>query len=147
MAKKATIPDVIVGLGAAGRIVIETLMEDPKMRARIEKEIGRLGRRVGKKSFEVNDVAAAVEALGNVKKIVERLHVTAEAMGWFNQAGGTAKPSPYDVLGLASTASPELVKIAYKHLVTVHHPDRGGDAKRMAEINAAFAQIEKSWAR
>lgn len=147
---KYKVPDVIVGLGAAGRIVVETLLEDPKLRAKVEREIGKIGKRVGKSSFAVTDVATAINTFKTLGTIVEKLHITGDALGWFNRAGAqpkNGKPSPYEVLGLAVTASPELVKIAYRHLVTIHHPDKGGDVKRMAEINAAYSEIAKSWPR
>ena len=60
--------------------------------------------------------------------------------------GFTALPAPivmgakrpwWEVLGLPSGAHPDQVRAAYRELAAVHHPDRGGSAGRMAEINAA----------
>jgi curved DNA-binding protein CbpA len=36
----------------------------------------------------------------------------------------------------------EVVRAAYKALVFIHHPDRGGSTARMQEINAAFGEIK-----
>ncbi len=44
----------------------------------------------------------------------------------------------YQTLGIDRTASQEEIKKAYRKLVRQHHPDRGGDAKRMKEINMAY---------
>ena len=44
---------------------------------------------------------------------------------------------PYQVLGVAVTASAAELKAAYRALVKQHHPDAGGDAHRILELNAA----------
>ena len=43
----------------------------------------------------------------------------------------------WEVLGLAPDASLTQIRDAHRELAQVHHPDRGGSANRMAEINAA----------
>ena len=45
---------------------------------------------------------------------------------------------PYQVLGLASSASAAEIKAAYRALVKQHHPDAGGDEHRILELNAAW---------
>lgn len=52
-------------------------------------------------------------------------------------------PSPYRALGLDDNASMDAVKTAYRKLAHEHHPDKGGDGKKMAEINNAYDQIKK----
>lgn len=62
--------------------------------------------------------------------------------------GFTALPSPsvapawQEVLELAHVTRPtrEQIDHAYRRLASAHHPDRGGDASRMASINAARQQ-------
>ena len=44
----------------------------------------------------------------------------------------------YETLGLNNTATKEEVKAAYKKLVKVHHPDKGGDEEKFKEISEAF---------
>lgn len=44
----------------------------------------------------------------------------------------------WEVLGVAHDARLDKAEQAYRVLSNIHHPDRGGDPKRMAEINAAF---------
>ncbi len=46
----------------------------------------------------------------------------------------------HEVLGVSREASLEMIQAAYRDLTRQHHPDRGGDAQRMAAINAAWAQ-------
>jgi curved DNA-binding protein len=48
---------------------------------------------------------------------------------------------PYRVLGVAREASPEELQDAYRRLVKLHHPDRGGSAERFLEIQAAYAAV------
>jgi molecular chaperone DnaJ len=44
----------------------------------------------------------------------------------------------YGVLGVASDATPEEVKRAYRRLAREHHPDAGGDEERFKEIARAY---------
>jgi hypothetical protein len=53
-----------------------------------------------------------------------------------------ADPSAYSVLGLEPGADWHAVEQAYKRLISRHHPDRsGGDARRAAEITAAYREL------
>jgi DnaJ domain len=45
---------------------------------------------------------------------------------------------PHGVLGLPPTATPDEIAATYRRLAKESHPDRGGGAARMAEINAAY---------
>lgn len=48
---------------------------------------------------------------------------------------------PYHVLGVPRDASPQELQDAYRRLVMLHHPDRGGSAERFLEIQAAYAAV------
>jgi DnaJ-domain-containing protein 1 len=58
--------------------------------------------------------------------------------------GFTALPAPgalrewWEVLGTVRTANQDEIKAAYRRLASEHHPDRGGSAQRMVEINEAY---------
>lgn len=46
--------------------------------------------------------------------------------------------NPYEVLGVARTATADEIKRAYRGLASRHHPDKGGDTARFQEIQSAY---------
>lgn len=50
----------------------------------------------------------------------------------------------WEVLGTYVGAPLDEVKRAYTELVAIHHPDKGGDHERMAEINRAWEEAKAS---
>lgn len=50
----------------------------------------------------------------------------------------TTKRNYYEILGLEPDATPAEVKRAYRNLVVKHHPDKGGSAELMSELNEAY---------
>ena len=48
------------------------------------------------------------------------------------------KAEALKVLGIQSEVNLEIVKIAYRKLAALHHPDKGGDPKRFVEIREAY---------
>lgn len=55
--------------------------------------------------------------------------------------------NPYTVLGVSAGATDAEIKAAYRKLAKEHHPDRGGDNNKFAEINAAYDSIKDTDAR
>jgi hypothetical protein len=49
----------------------------------------------------------------------------------------------WDVLGVARDTPFATIRMTYWHLTKIHHPDRGGDAAKMAEINRAWDEAQK----
>lgn len=45
----------------------------------------------------------------------------------------------YSILQVERTAEPEVIRAAHRALARKHHPDFGGDARRMAAINLAWS--------
>ncbi|KGG13253.1 MULTISPECIES: J domain-containing protein [Prochlorococcus] len=49
---------------------------------------------------------------------------------------------PYKILGISNIASLEEIKSSYRSLVKKHHPDKGGDEKKILEIYAAWEVLK-----
>ncbi len=54
---------------------------------------------------------------------------------------GLEEQDPYRILGLSPLASPKDVRERYRELAFRVHPDRGGSADRMRELNLAYERI------
>ena len=54
------------------------------------------------------------------------------------------RKDPYQILKVHPNANPEEIKKAYRKLVKIHHPDKGGDAKVILKINAAWESLKKT---
>lgn len=46
----------------------------------------------------------------------------------------------WQVLGLPKTSSKEEIRIAYRNLSTIYHPDNGGDSDKFVSLNKAYQQ-------
>jgi curved DNA-binding protein CbpA len=56
--------------------------------------------------------------------------------------GGDSHRDAYEVLEIRSDASHVVVQAAFRALAAVYHPDAAnGSTRRMAELNAAYAQV------
>ncbi len=49
----------------------------------------------------------------------------------------------YSILGIPNGSSKEEIKKAFRKLAHIHHPDKGGDAKKFSEINKAYLELMK----
>lgn len=93
----------------------------------------------------------AIDRYDRVEGNLAAIAATLEAMRAIDRYGGAeilnraftgfvALPQPeqwFQVLGVPSTASREVIDNAYRVLAMEHHPDRGGDSSQMARINYA----------
>ena len=50
---------------------------------------------------------------------------------------------PYQILKVHPSAKLEEIKKAYRKLVKIHHPDKGGDPAIMLEVNSAWETLKK----
>ena len=50
----------------------------------------------------------------------------------------------YKTLGLSNFSPITDIRRSYRKLALIHHPDRGGDADRMKEINEAYDTLMKN---
>lgn len=101
--------------------------------------------------------AMATDTYTRVADNLAALAATLEAMRAIERHGGaqlleraflgfTALPEPKnwrDVLNMAGSSSLELAKKHYQELAMIHHPDRGGNAEAMAEINRAWSDAQR----
>jgi hypothetical protein len=84
-------------------------------------------------------VGATVEALRAIQRhgatsMLERAFTGFAALP---PKGGTERPW-WEVLGVTEHAPADVVKAAYRRLAAEHHPDRGGDQDKMAQLNRAY---------
>ena len=49
---------------------------------------------------------------------------------------------PYQILNVHPSANLEEIKKAYRKLVKIHHPDKGGDSAVMLEVNSAWELLK-----
>ena len=53
------------------------------------------------------------------------------------------RKDPYQILKVHPSAKLEEIKKAYRKLVKIHHPDKGGDSTVMLEVNSAWETLKK----
>lgn len=91
----------------------------------------------------VQAIRLTIEALRGVERWGSGAMLEAAFAG-FAQLPVHAPPPPwYDVLGVPEDAETDYVETIYRELVMTHHPDRGGDGDRMAEINVAYGRFKQ----
>jgi hypothetical protein len=86
----------------------------------------------------VRAIAKTIEAMRGMERWGAKHMIKAMFQGFTAIRGPGPKPWR-ETLGLQPTASvnAEMVRARVRELAMLHHPDRGGDAALMAEINAA----------
>lgn len=92
----------------------------------------------------IRAVCKTVEAIRGIERWGTGDMVEAAFTGFAALPPNPHKRPWQDVLGVSSFATTERVRDAYRQLVMQHHPDRGGDTAKMAEINAAWDEFCKA---
>lgn len=86
-------------------------------------------------------VCLAIEALRALRRsgagqVIDRAF---DGLALPERAGTANDPPWWEVLRVSSTAQPDQIKSAYRELVRVHHPDRGGSDDDWNRLNRAYA--------
>ena len=73
----------------------------------------------------------------------------AEMLGrfWVRMEGMEQRGEALRVLGLAPDADYDQARERYRRLAMEHHPDRGGDTRRLQQLNAAMAALTRAHGR
>jgi hypothetical protein len=91
----------------------------------------------------VKAIALTVEAMRGMERWGAKHMIEAMFTGFKALPAPNAGQPWSKVFGLSPQATTEEVRIAYKLLAQIAHPDKGGSTERMAEINAAMAEFRK----
>lgn len=87
-------------------------------------------------------IRKTVEALRGLERWGAREMVRAAFRGFKALPETTITPPPtrqwFDVLGVAPTATGQEIRVAYRNLATIHHPDTGGDNEYFVELTKAY---------
>ncbi len=82
----------------------------------------------------------AVEAM----RMNEKRGLTEVLQSAYLQLGSPDTRSPQEVLGVMMGAPLEVAEAAYKARARVAHPDNGGSAEKMKELNKAIEEIRRN---
>ena len=85
-----------------------------------------------------------VEGFGSAAGWRDGFH---ERMGFEQAVEVLRDASPWGVLGVARDATWEAIKKAYRRLMLVTHPDRGGDVEACKRVQAAYAVLAREMGR
>lgn len=83
-------------------------------------------------------VGLTVEALRSIARYGATEMLEQAFKGFASLPAREADPPWWVVLGVEAGARADVVRDAYWALALAHHPDRGGDVARMAQINRAY---------
>lgn len=94
--------------------------------------------------WNLRAVGVTVEALRTIAR-----HGATEMLEQAFTGFAALPPAPtpkawFDVLGVSQNATLREAKQAYLALIAEHHPDKGGDTAKAAEINAAWTDATKA---
>jgi hypothetical protein len=97
-----------------------------------------------KVKWNIRAVGGTVEAL----RAIQRYGATSmleQAFKGFAALPEANRHKPWwEVLGVSEHSGIVAIRGAYVELANIHHPDRGGDHVRMAEINRAYEEAQRA---
>jgi hypothetical protein len=98
-----------------------------------------------KSFFDYVDYRSLPES-AQIKLVAEMERLKAGKKGPFTKEdiSPLIKESPHDVLFLAPNAPWEVIKAAHKALVSMHHPDHGGDTAEFRRVQEAYEELKKN---
>lgn len=90
-------------------------------------------------------IAKTIDALRGIARWGTGDMLEAAFTGFVALPAPDAKRDWWEVLGVQRNASADEARAAFRRLASEHHPDRpSGDAKRMAEVNEAWAKAQEA---
>jgi hypothetical protein len=92
-----------------------------------------------KVKWNTRAVGVTVEALRSIQRHGATSMLEQAFTGFAALPAKAAERPWWSVLGLPENATPDEVRARYRELAAENHPDKGGDASRMVEINQAYA--------
>lgn len=91
-------------------------------------------------------VAATLDAMRSIERHGGAMVLERAFTGFTALPAPDAKRTWWDILQCSRGASADVIRAQYRRLASDHHPDRGGDPARMAELNAARDEALKGGA-
>lgn len=93
-----------------------------------------------KMRWNMRAIGATVEALRSIQRHGASSMLEQAFTGFAALPPKRTGPTWWETLGVSVDADTATIRRRYLELVHEHHPDRGGDASRMAAINIAFQE-------
>lgn len=88
----------------------------------------------------IHAIAKTIEYLRAIERYGSSEMMESAFMGFQALPPPKSKKPWWEVLGTMRVATHDVIRKRYLELSREHHPDRGGDPQRMAEINQAYAE-------
>lgn len=93
--------------------------------------------------WNLRAIGATIEALRSIERYGTTSMLEQAFSGFAALPAGPTPKAWTEVLGMPPNSPANAIRAVYLELTKIHHPDVGGDAARMAEINVAYDQAMK----
>jgi hypothetical protein len=94
----------------------------------------------------IQAIALTIEAIRGMDRWGAKNMIKAVLQGFLALPERSTVPDWWDVLECRRDSPLDVVRAQYKRLAHDHHPDHGGSAGKMSEVNAAWATAQKELA-